>query len=413
MRLLTREGQFSAALAQYETCRRILWEEFAVEPAAKTTALLQYIRDARCDKAESGVQWSGLAVSRVAPLPPEPTPFVGREADRAALAEYLANPATRLITLTGPGGVGKTRLALQVAADAMGLFADGVVFASLETISSSELVAREIAESLGISSDSQRNLPQQILAYLRSREVLLVLDNLEHLVECCNIIVELLRHASQIVILCTSREHLHLREEWLYEVSGLQMPGVKPTPDFAPEHYDALMLFQQRATQFRPQFTLTPEVLPHVIHICKLLEGLPLGIELAAACILHQSCAEIAEALAQSLDALPLSPRNAPARHRSLRAVFDHAWGQLALEEQAVFSAAAVFEGGFDVAAARAVLGNVPTTLTILTALATKSLLRVREGRYTFHGTLHCYAKEKLTAEPERLTALETRHSAY
>ncbi|MCJ7548877.1 MAG: NB-ARC domain-containing protein [Anaerolineae bacterium] len=326
MRLLTLDGQYSAALAQYETCRRILLSEFDVAPAAETTALFNQIKAARQQSKKPEVRHPLFPEPSRSQIPILPTPFVGREFDRAAVAERLADPDCRLITLIGTGGIGKTRLAVQVAADHVGLFADGVVFVPLATIKSRELIATAIADALGLPTAPGIASLDQVVNHLRNKEVLLVLDNLEQAVACCDILIELLRSAPAVVILVTSRERLQLQEEWLYWVEGLPYPDTVCGEDIAAEHYDALTLFKQRALQVQRQFALTPTVLPDVIRICQLVEGMPLGIELAAAAVIHQSCAEIAVALNRTLYALTTSLRNVPSRHRSLRATFDYSW---------------------------------------------------------------------------------------
>ncbi len=430
MRLYVLEGQTSAALAQYETCRQILWEEFAVEPSAKTVALLTQIKDFR---QRSGVVPNRVVPNRVVPnpatfapvlppvttfpimgyvqLPLEPDSFVGRRADRAALAERLAHPDCRLLTLTGRGGVGKTRLALQVAADAAGLFADGIFFVPLEALRSPAQVASAISVAMGLPNIEQAEALQQLLAHLRGKEMLLVLDNFEHVVEACPMLIAVLRYAPGVVLLVTSRERLYLREEWLYEVEGMciadEPPGLYPTA----ETCDAVALFEQRVQQLQAHFSLSPELLPDVIRICKIVEGLPLAIELAAATMAYQSCAEIATHLEQSLDILATSLRNVPERQRSLRAVFDHSWALLTQEERAVLSGLTVFEGGFTAAAAQAVISENADTLS---ALAAKSLLRrTHNGRYGYHATTHAYAAARLAENADLQRELERRHGAY
>ncbi|MBN1921009.1 MAG: tetratricopeptide repeat protein [Anaerolineae bacterium] len=415
MRLYVLEGQTSAALAQYEICRQILWEEFAVEPSAETVALLTQIKDFR---QRSGAIFAPvLSPATTFPLmgyvqlPLEPDSFVGREADRAALAERLAHPDCRLLTLTGRGGVGKTRLALQVAADAVGLFADGVFFVPLEALRSPAQVASAISVAMGLPNVEQAEALQQLLAHLRGKELLLVLDNFEHVLEACPVLIAVLRYAPGVVLLVTSRERLHLREEALYEVEGLcildGLSGAHPPA----ETCDAVALFERRVQQLQAHFSLTPEVLPDVIRICKVVEGLPLAIELAAAMTAYQSCAEIATHLEQSLDILATSLRNVPERQMSLRAVFDHSWALLTPEEWAVLSGLTVFEDGFTAAAAHAVICENPDTLS---ALVAKSLLRrTRNGRYGYHATTHAYAAARLAENADRQRQMERRHGVY
>lgn len=417
MRLLALDGQRSAALAQYESCRRVLQSEFGAAPAMETTRLFEHIKaegrgstGAREQGGRGAGESAPLLLRSSAPhLPIPPSLFVGREAERAELAELLANPDCRLATLTGPGGVGKSRLALQVAEEHRGLFADGVVFVNLAPVTHGDLLTVAIGDALAIPPAPQGD-SRWLFQRLRHKELLLVLDNFEHLMDGGVLLSELLRHARGVTLLVTSREKLRLQEEWVYALEGLTYPTTLAEMHAIPQSYSALALFQQRAVQAQRHFALTDALLPDVIHICRLVEGLPLGVELAAAAIAERSCAEIAAALAQTLDTLETTLRNVPPRHCSLRAVFDYSWALLTEGERAHFTALAVFTGGFDAAAAVAVTG---VTATALAALLAKSLLRFDGARYTFHELTRQYAAERLATESVRATALRDRHAAF
>ena len=273
MRLLALDGQRSAALAQYETCRRALAQELGIEPTHETVALYEWIR-------------AGEVVSPSSPaynLPTVPTPFVGRETELVELAELIANPDCRLVTLVGPGGIGKSRLALQVAADQVGAFAHGVYFVPLAAVSSPELIVSALADAIGFTFHDHQDPKEQLLNYLRDskREMLLVLDNVEHLlprsassasqrVSEVELLAELLKRAPGVVLLATSRERLALQEEWVYEVAGLTYPTSLHIPSQSGERwetYSAIALFQQRAAQAQRRFSLSEEA-PHVARIC-------------------------------------------------------------------------------------------------------------------------------------------------
>ncbi len=411
MRLLLAEGKRSAALAQYEACRRILETEFAAKPTAETQQLFERIKSESFDcgqgRGRSRAE-PAVAPQHVAPLLPQPaTPFLGREIERTELAEMLANPDCRLITLTGPSGIGKSRLALQVAEEQRGLFADGVAFVALAPVTHGDLVALSIADALHLPI-APENATRLLLDQLRGKELLLVLDNFEHLLDCCGLLSELLRAARNLKILVTSQERLFLREEWLYPLSGLTYPEFAAECG-APETYGALVLFQQRARQVRRQFSLDASTLPDIIRICQLVEGLPLGVELAAAAVGEQTCAEIAAALERTFDALQSPLRNSLARHRNLRAAFEHTWALMTAAQQQCFTALAVFAGSFDREAAFAV---ADATSALLGALVAKSLLTFDGTRYLWHGATYQYALELLEAFP-RGEEFRTRHCAF
>lgn len=402
MRLLALDGERSTALAQYETCRRVLATEFGAEPAAETVELWGRISES-----------ANLQISKAAnqpsspPLPLPPSPFVGRDRECAELAKLLANPECRLVTLIGPGGIGKSRLALQVAENHRGVFADGVVFVSLTSIAHADALLHAIADAL-LPPAAPRDF-HQLLAHVRGKELLLVLDNFEHLVDYGEHLSTLLHHARGLTLLVTSREKLRLQEEWLYPLEGLDYPASPADLRTAPETYSALALFRQQARRAQPRFELTPNVLPDAIRICALVQGLPLGIELAAAAIAEQPCAELADALAQTFDALKTTLRNAPARHHSLRAVFEHSWALLTAGQQRTFTALSVFAGSFDGEAAHAVAGVSAAELAALTA---KSLLTANDARYFWHEATRQYATERLAEDVARAEALHVQHSA-
>ncbi len=395
MWLLAFDGQRSAALAQYETCRRALAEELNVEPTNETMTLYERIRAGEEFRPSTPLH----------NLPPSPTSFVGRKTELDELADLLADPDCRLATLVGPGGVGKTRLALQTAADHVGAFTHGVYFVPLGPVSSTEFLLPALADALHFSFQSQQAPKEQLLNYLREKELLIVLDSLEHILEASEFLVEILRHAPDVVLLTTSRERLNLQEEWVYEIEGLTYPEDEITN--GPGIYTAIDLFQQRASQANRHFALSQDQAPHVAHICQLVAGIPLGIELAAAGVTVRSCQEIAQEIERNLDILTTRLRNVPQRHQSIRATFEHSWNLLPQEEQIVFTKLSVFRGGFHRQAAEQI---ADASLPILSALVNKSLLRFDSSeRYQIHGLLRQYAAEKL----ENQTRVEASHSSY
>jgi predicted ATPase/Tfp pilus assembly protein PilF len=401
MRLLALDGQRSAALAQYETCRRVLAEELGVEPTDETIALYGRIRASEPE--------TGFFPENLVSIPRSPTPFIGREEELAELAEHLANPDCRLLTLAGPGGIGKTRLALQVAADQVGAFAHGVHFVSLAPVSSAEHLVPAIADALDLPFDGRQHPKRQLLNYLREREMLLVLDNAEHVLEGVGLLAEILKRAPGVVLLVTSRERLHLREEWVYAVEGLTYPEDGSVDKL--ETFSAVNLFQQCARQAHRHFALSETEIPHVVRICQLVEGMPLGIELAAAWAAVRSGAEIAQEIECNLDILTTSLRNVPARQRSVRATFEYSWHLLTETEKDIFVRLSVFRGGFRREAAAVVAGTSPLTLL---ALLDKSLIRrVSPDRYDVHELLRQYAAEKLEADPQKQAEAQVQHARY
>ena len=418
MRLLAMEGERSAALAQYEACRRILAQELNVEPMAETQALHAAIRDERTVEAPVKASLHGAAT-----LPRAATPFVGRQRELDEIAEALANADCRLMTIFGPGGIGKTRLALQVAQGHLGLFTDGVYFASLSSISPAGLIAPAVADALAFQFQGPENEEEQLLNYLREKDMLLVLDGLEHLIlppsayredeNGVKLVVEILKHAPGVILLVTSRERLNLQQEWTYEVEGLVYPAdeVMPVPVEELMNYSAIQLFVHSARRAQHRFHLTESQAAYVVRICRLVEGMPLGIELAAAGIRTQPCRVIAREIERNLDDVATRLRDLPDRHRSIRATFEHSWRLLTEEERRVLAQLSVFRGGFRQESAVAVTGTSPATLA---ALLDKSLVsRPTPERFDMHTLLRQYASEKLSSDPETNERTQARHARH
>jgi predicted ATPase/DNA-binding NarL/FixJ family response regulator len=341
-------------------------------------------------------------------LPLQPTPFVGRVDELAEIAALLVDPACRLLTLVGPGGIGKTRLALQAAADAQSHFADGVCFVALQPVTSTEFLVQAFADALHLAFYGTETPRLQLLRWLRPQQRLIVVDNFEHLLDDVALLTEIMEAAPGVKLLVTSRETLNVREEWVREVGGMRVPGDDQSVE--PDSYDAVQLFVARARQARGDFALDRER-PHVVRICQLVEGLPLAIELAAARIRTLSCAQIADELQRNLGLLATSLRNVPPRHRDMYAVFEPCWNRLTQAQREVFIRLAVFRGGFEREAAEQVAGASPS---MLAALVDKSMLRVTQtGRYEMHELVRQYAAarlEEVTGESDRV---RHRHCDY
>jgi predicted ATPase/DNA-binding CsgD family transcriptional regulator len=358
------------------------------------------------------MQLARIGISQVdlqfeADVTPLSTPFFGRDRELEQIAGLLTRPSCRLLTLVGAGGIGKTRLALQVATCQQTHFGDGVVLVALASIDSPEFLAASIGAALEIPFFGPEAPLLHIMRYVRDKRLLLIMDNFEHLLEAAGCLTELLQAAPHLKILVTSRERLNLREEWVFPLNGLSYPAA-PAADSI-EHYSAVQLFVQRARQIQPLFVLSDHI-PSVLSICRQVEGMPLGLELAASWLHVLSCEQIATRMQQNLDLLTTPLRNIPERHRSMRAVFAQSWSLLSADEQAVLRRLSLFHGGFDEAAATEVGG---ATLPVLGGLADKSLLRLNaSGRYDVHELLRQFAGEKVT-EAGEISITTQRYLAY
>jgi predicted ATPase/DNA-binding SARP family transcriptional activator len=393
MHLLAGSGQRAEALAQYIACRQILAEELGVEPAQETKALYEQIR-------------AGAFESPASNLPASTTPFVGRDRELAEIADLLANADCRLLTMTGLGGVGKTRLAREIAAQQIAASAQDVHYVALSALSAPTRIATALVESLDAPLIGTTDPKVALLAYLREKQMLLVIDGFEHLLEGASLLTEILRAAPGIRILVTSRERLNLRGEWVYVLAGL---------DYAPDghagdlvSFDAARLFLQTARRVHLGFHVREGEDLCLARICSLVAGLPLAIELAAAWVRVLSLEAIAAEIDRHLDFLSTTMRDRPQRHRSIRAVFDHSWRLLSPQERNAFRKLSVFQGSFRPQEADQVGG---ASLPILAALADKSLLqRLPSGRYQLHELMRQYAREQLEQTPGEQEVARNRH---
>jgi predicted ATPase/DNA-binding SARP family transcriptional activator len=414
--LLDRLGDRAGALSAYDAFVRRLAEEYGAEPAAETRRLIEAMHAAvpvvspspppAPQLAAAGPLLRRLPAAERHPLPVPPTPFLGRAAELAAVGALLRGRGCRLLTLLGPGGIGKTRLALQVGSELCDGFADGVRFVALASADSPELLPSTLARALDLSLAGERNPVEQILESLAAREMLLILDNFDHLVESAGFLAQLLEQAARVKLLVTSREALNVRGETLYSLPGLDFPAEPQAADL--EHYPAVQLFLQTAKRAQPELTLTAEDRTWLARICARVEGLPLAIELAAVWLRVVSCEELYREIQRSFAFLTAPFRDLPERHRSLHAAFTSSWRHLTEEEKTALRRLAVFRGGFRREAAAAVAG---ASEAMLLALADKSLLRrLLSGRFEMLEVLRHFAEERL--EPER-AAIRDRHSAY
>jgi predicted ATPase/DNA-binding CsgD family transcriptional regulator len=343
------------------------------------------------------------------PSPSPLTPFIGRQASLQKLQELLRSPSARLVTLLGSGGIGKTRLALELLRGLQTGFPDGAVFVPLAQLSSVDEILPALAERLGVQSPPSGDLKQAVLEHLASRQTLLLLDNFEHLSGGVFLVRDLLAAAPELKIIVTSREKLGLECETLYRLGGLELPPAEA--EGTPEDYEAIQLFLQKAHQVRPDFSLEGPNVEAVRQICEHVGGSPLAILLAAAWVELFSPAEVLDQITRNLDFLSRQARDADPRHASMRAVFEASFQRLHETQKAVFRKLAHFRGGFDQSAAQAVAG---ADLQTLITLVDKSLLRrdPSSGRYDLHELLRQYAGEELQAAGES-QAVQVAHARY
>ncbi len=340
-------------------------------------------------------------------LPRQSTSFVGRNKELAEIRTLLEDPACQLVTLLGSGGIGKTRLAIEAGADQLPRYPHGVYFVPLSPVGSPALMVSAIASALQVSFHGAEDTSSQIISYLAEKQMLLIMDNFEHLLEGANLLIAIVEAATDVKFLVTSRERLNIQEEWVLALEGLSFPEGEANQPL--EAYGAVQLFEQRARQVNASFSLSDND-EAVKTICQHLEGMPLGLELAASWLRVMSCQQIAVQMTGSFDFLTTPLRNVPERHRSLRAVFEHSWILLSAAEKDVLMRLSIFRGGFDLEAAEQVAG---ASLSLLAGLADKSLIRLNANeRYDLHELLRQYAAEKLIEAGAADTTAQ-HHSNY
>ncbi len=426
MLLLAQDGHRAAALQHYERIVALFRHELSADPSPATEALYHQILDDAIPPVSRDPVVLNIPLPTSIPnnLEAALSPIIGRERELAQIRERLQQPTCRLLTLVGIGGVGKTRLALEAALhltqlDAgQSLFADGIFWVRLEYAETDALLLSAIAGAVQYSFQGVAEPAKQLLEFLRHRRLLLVLDNVEHLASQGDLLLRILQSAPGVKLLVTSREWLNFQGEWLVEVNGLPYPLTFDQETW--RSYPAAQLFVQCATAMVADFDAQAQETA-IIQICGIMEGLPLGIQLAAASVRTFTCQQIVAAIQRNLDFLSSTMRNLPLRHRSLRAIFEHSWLLLSAAEKDAFQRLAIFKGTFTAAAAAEV---AQVSIPVLRNLIDKSLvhmpageetptLHVDELRYWMHPVLHQYAAEKLAASPDANGEVADRHARY
>ncbi|HET6345598.1 MAG TPA: BTAD domain-containing putative transcriptional regulator, partial [Myxococcota bacterium] len=421
MRVLANAGQRTAALLQFEHCRRLLETELGIAPEPETIALYEALKLPTPTAAVAPFRPPRLS------LPLTPTRLIGRDDDMAALAAALADSTVRLLTITGPGGVGKTRLALQVAAELAPQFAVGAAFISLASLTDPNLVVPTVARALGLSEAGN----DRLLEYLRPREVLLVLDNTEQLLATiAPLAAQALEVAPRLKLLVTSREPLRVRDEQLVPVHPLALPDPAQVSDLAHlSETPAVALFVERAREANPAFALTPDNAATIVELCQRLDGLPLAIELAAARLSLLTPTALLVRLEHHLPLLSRGARDLPQRQQTLHNTIAWSYNLLEAGEQQLFRRLAVFVGGFTLEAVQTICvfdaggtssspqADDTVALEQVAQLLDKSLVQGHQGtggepRFTLLETIREYALEQLEASEEVATVQE-RHAHY
>lgn len=418
MQLLLSNAQHSTnpanAVTHYETFKTQLERDLSMEPLEETVALANAVIDAlnkkNLDVLQEAPKVELPAKQELLNIPKGLPSFVGRDPELAHLLGLLEQEDSQLLTLIGLGGIGKTRLSLAVASEHAKTLKHGGVFVALASTTSADFIGNAILAALQLEPNAKQEPKAQVIDFLKDKNMLLVLDNFEHIMQANSFVQDLLNEAPELKILISSRERLNLRNEQIFELTGMALPETySETTEL--EAYDATKLFLRSARRNNPNFTLNQNNRQTIFKLCQVLQGVPLALELAASWLRMMSVAEILEEATQSFDLLESDFSDLPERHQSLRAVFDSSWNLLSEEEQNTLTPLAIFTGGFTLDAAKTITNAKPRTLL---RLVNKSLLRREQtGRFEFLEVIRQYSQEKLNHNTNLKQEVEQKHAKY
>ncbi len=432
MKLYALAEQQAVALRQYEICIRVLETELGVLPQAETTKLFEAIRtqqfpasgrsDSESNPPTSVPQPTLTQKQAISQLPSSPTPFIGRAQEVEEIVRRLKQPTCRLLSLIGPGGIGKTRLSLTVAKQLAAVptstqtetststrptFANGVFFVPLQPVTNTNHIPSAIAEAVNFRFHGQEPAWQQLRNYLQQQQMLLVLDNFEHLLDGTLYVDEIITTCPNIKLLVTSREALNLREEWFHPITGMRY-SADMNGNRSPL-VDAAQLFAHHASRVQTNFDVNDH-LSDVMQICQIVEGIPLALELAAVWLRALKISDVVEELERGLDILTGYERNLPERHRSMYVVLEQSWQMLDQTEQHALEHLSIFRGGFTREAAQHVAA---APYPVLIMLVNKSWLQLKEERYHVHELLRQFLAQKLASRAYAAQVAQAQHSTY
>lgn len=397
--------QPSSAKQTFQSFKKQLLEDLDLEPLPKTIELAQSLQVEK-DKPvkQQKIQPIKQQLGNQATLPEALTPFVGRTLELLELSNLLAEPQHRLITLLGPGGMGKSRLSLRLLEEQQEAFADGVTFVSLAPLTSAADIPMAIATAVHLSIESDSSVREQVINFLYSKDILLVLDNYEHLIDGASFVETLLTSCLKLKIICTSRVILGLPGELIYDLVGLSLPS-KSTDQL--EAFDAVQLFLRNARRVKPDFRLENKDKSVIVELVYYLQGMPLAIELAANWVRLFPVSELLQALKQDINLLEVTGQQVSEKHQSMRKVFAYSWKLLSEEQKRVLAELSIFRGGFNRDAA---LSVAKASVRVLISLVNKSLIRTTpSGRFSILEVIRQYAAEYIKNQD----LVSKAHSSY